>query len=644
MPTHAIRWSRVLSVIFAFVVCAAALLAPSDARSGPKGAIVNSFASSDRTGYLDLNGFHFDPLVGLPELPDALRNPDASSDESSFYILQLHPPITQEAKAELVAAGVSILGYVSSNAFVVKADPTSIARVRELPQVRWVGAFEPAFKLSPRLSQFDPEDPLLADTAAARDGAPPLAWSTSLQGEASGVSGYSATDSLTNSRIRVTVLSFEKSGVLRVAGDAAALGATDILWSTSSSGVVRAEIGRDALIPLARNPDVMWIDREIRPHTFNDIARWVIQSGNGTTFATPVHAHGIFGTGQLVTVGDTGLDYQHNAFEDPLHPGPGPSQGHGLLRAFGRARGFIGQRDQPRHPRRGDRRRGRWHVARLRWRCDRLERDGGTSRRPSVRCEGPSAGSLDGRADDQSSVGLARHVPGGGGPHLLDSHEQLGLVLQRLHLGGGPDGRLRLDPSGLRRPVRGRELRPEPLDDQPVRGREERPRDRREPERSEPRPDGHLQPPRAHGRRSVEARRPRARRLHLVRTRLRSRRTVRRLRAIQRDEHGDADRRGRGRAPPAILHGWVVPHRDEARHGRIHPVGGAREGDVDQRRDRDQRDRGVRQRRESLPELQSGVGSHPPRRRLVLPGRRPRALARRPPRRRADRRLGEVSA
>src|SRR5207247_2553223 len=151
---------------------------------------------------------------------DPFRNPDPSSDESSFYIRQLHPPITQEAKAELVAAGVSLLGYVSSNAFVVKADPASIARVRELPQVRWVGAFEPAFKLSPRLSQFDPEDPLPADTATTTDGAPPLAWSTSLQGEASGAPGHSATDSLTNSRIRVTVLSFEKSGVLRVAGAA----------------------------------------------------------------------------------------------------------------------------------------------------------------------------------------------------------------------------------------------------------------------------------------------------------------------------------------------------------------------------------------------------------------------------------------
>src|SRR5207247_3196110 len=109
---------------------------------------------------------------------DPFRNPDPSSDESSFYIRQLHPPITQEEKAELVGAGVSLLGYVSSNAYVIKANPASIARVRELPQVRWVGAFEPAFKLSPRLSQHNPEDQLPADTATATYGAPPLAGST----------------------------------------------------------------------------------------------------------------------------------------------------------------------------------------------------------------------------------------------------------------------------------------------------------------------------------------------------------------------------------------------------------------------------------------------------------------------------------
>ena len=324
MPTYANRWSRVRSIVFAFVVCAAALLVPLAAESGTRGTIVNSFAPSDRTGYLDLNGFHFDPLVDPPELPDALRTPDLPSAGSSFYIVQLHPPITRQAKAELISSGVTLLGYVNSNAFVAKADPATIARVRELPQVRWVGPFEPAFKLSPRLSQDGPEGPLPADTAAETEGAPPLASFTSRQGEASGAFRDSATESLANSRIRVTVLSFEKSGVLRVAGAAATLGATDILWSTSSSGVVRAEIAREALIPLARNPDVMWIDREVRPHAFNDIARWVIQSGNGTTFATPVHDHGIFGTGQLVTVGDTGLDYEHDAFEDPLHSVPGP--------------------------------------------------------------------------------------------------------------------------------------------------------------------------------------------------------------------------------------------------------------------------------------------------------------------------------
>src|SRR5207249_942657 len=39
---------------------------------------------------------------------------------------------------------------------------------------------------------------------------------------------------------------------------------------------------------------------------------------------TPVHDHGIYGTGQLVTLGDTGLDFGHPDFADPNHPTPGP--------------------------------------------------------------------------------------------------------------------------------------------------------------------------------------------------------------------------------------------------------------------------------------------------------------------------------
>jgi len=100
MPAYAIRWSRVRSIVFAFVVCAAALLAPSGTQAGASRTIVPSLAPPDAGQYLDLNGFHFDPLVDPPEFPDALRYPSLLADGSSFYIVQLYPPITREEKAE----------------------------------------------------------------------------------------------------------------------------------------------------------------------------------------------------------------------------------------------------------------------------------------------------------------------------------------------------------------------------------------------------------------------------------------------------------------------------------------------------------------------------------------------------------------
>src|SRR5439155_644811 len=90
------------------------------------------------------------------------------------------------------------------------------------------------------------------------------------------------------------------------------------------SGSVRVELDKSTLPLLARAPGVMYVDRFVQPSVSNDIARWVIQSGDTVDFATPVHDHGIYGTGQLVTLGDTGLDFGHPDFADPNHTAPGP--------------------------------------------------------------------------------------------------------------------------------------------------------------------------------------------------------------------------------------------------------------------------------------------------------------------------------
>src|SRR2546422_9724724 len=89
--------------------------------------------------------------------------------------------------------------------------------------------------------------------------------------------------------------------------------------------MVRADVSKAAIPLIARLPGVMYVDRSTQAYVFNDIARWVIQSGDTTTFATPIHDHGIYGTNQTITLGDTGIDYNHPDFWDPVNATPGPS-------------------------------------------------------------------------------------------------------------------------------------------------------------------------------------------------------------------------------------------------------------------------------------------------------------------------------
>ncbi len=105
---------------------------------------------------------------------------------------------------------------------------------------------------------------------------------------------------------------------------ASALGGTGISYSSGVSGNVRVELDKSMLGLLARETGIMFIDRFVQPYVYNDLARWVVQSGDTDTFATPVHDHGIHGTGQTVTLGDTGIDYKHPDFWDPNNATPGP--------------------------------------------------------------------------------------------------------------------------------------------------------------------------------------------------------------------------------------------------------------------------------------------------------------------------------
>jgi len=273
--------------------------------------------------FIQVNDLRFDPLAGGPSIPSSLKYSSISSSVLAYYIVQFKGPITTDMKAALSGTGASILGYVNYNAFVVKADGPSIEKTNLLGSVRWVGNFEPAYKLSPRLSsQFDQ---LLQKGEVMRS-------------ISSG--GTPQINDVVDQNIDVQVLAFEPSQLKGIMSKISMLGGSDIAWSHNSSGMVRAKIDRNMLAQLAREPGVMWIDRQ-QDHTVNnDIARWVVQSGDTTGYSTPIHDNGIYGTNQTVTVGDTGLDYDQSDFSDPNHSIPGPD--HRKVTAYYTPSGAIG--------------------------------------------------------------------------------------------------------------------------------------------------------------------------------------------------------------------------------------------------------------------------------------------------------------
>ena len=295
--------------------------------------------------FIQVNDFKFDPLAETPSIPEGLAYDTSRMSGPSYFIVQFKGPVTQSMKNELMAAGFTLLHYINYNSFVVRSDMKIAASASDVPSVRWCGVFEPAYKLSPRLSEdYDALVQTLLDSSLAGPStsdtrASLYAAKSSSSIRVPGAVGAppgdvaAAFDSNriapktveTSTKIDVVIMTFEKSNVEATAKAVYALGGLDLKFSYKGSGYVVAEVDRNMLVQLARIPGVMWVDRMMEPFVFNDIARWVVQSADGTWYSTPVHDQGVDGTGQTVTVCDTGIDYDHDAFEDPSNSTPGPT-------------------------------------------------------------------------------------------------------------------------------------------------------------------------------------------------------------------------------------------------------------------------------------------------------------------------------
>ena len=236
---------------------------------------------------VSLSAATFDPLESVPATAAALSLPDRPAGVHP-YIIQFAHPVEARDAAALEAIGVEVVGYLPSDAYLARIAREVVASAAAMPGVRWVGLFQPAWRLSPAIGTTELLDPARKDRAILS--------------------------------LRVRVFDDPASAARRFQ----TLGARTRDWFDDGfQRVVRLDAGAELLPALARDPSTWWIEEEPEFRVWNNTTRWVIQSNQSGL--TPIWDHGLHGEGELVSVMDTGIDYNSCFFRDTGNAPPGPS-------------------------------------------------------------------------------------------------------------------------------------------------------------------------------------------------------------------------------------------------------------------------------------------------------------------------------
>lgn len=96
---------------------------------------------------LRLDYAHFDPRVEVPEPFPTLR----ADQDVQLWIVQFDGAPTEAGRQALRDAGAEVFGYLPDTAHVVRMDAATATAVTSVAGIRWVGAYEPAYRLEPLL-------------------------------------------------------------------------------------------------------------------------------------------------------------------------------------------------------------------------------------------------------------------------------------------------------------------------------------------------------------------------------------------------------------------------------------------------------------------------------------------------------------
>jgi hypothetical protein len=228
------------------------------------------------------NGFSIDTRYGEPSLPE--RYQLSEPEQGSIYrIIQFSGPIRQEWLKELDRKGIATFGYLPNYAVLARLDQAGVDAAKSLPEVVWVGIFQPAYKIEGEL--FDAKGTL---------------------------------------KIDIALMPGEKADQVKAL--VASRGSLEGASESDFGNVIYATVDDATVLELARMQEVLWIQLHTQPTLCNNSGQWVTQTGwrssappDTSTTARRVWTQGVRGQRVILSVMDTGLNVYspgHDAFRD----------------------------------------------------------------------------------------------------------------------------------------------------------------------------------------------------------------------------------------------------------------------------------------------------------------------------------------
>lgn len=212
-------------------------------------------------------------------VPDASSWPTDGTGEA-VGLVHFHAPIKGSWQTALEARGLKVLLYVPNDALLVRGPSAALSGLESLPSVDWTGSYEPSWKMPASLVSATGLQDL---RIVMLPGEPPNA-----------VIAWLAREGVPVRNAHATAL-----------GTAGAFGQGDFQW-------VRARVPASLIPAIASLAEVQYIDPVLPILTQNFATDWVLQtnvSGNFRYWNANLN-----GTGQVIGVADTGVDYDNPQF------------------------------------------------------------------------------------------------------------------------------------------------------------------------------------------------------------------------------------------------------------------------------------------------------------------------------------------